>query len=104
MEKSNKSVNSGHLLFPAAIAGAVFGGLLTLFFLALLNGGTLQYLPHEEISIVQAKLDGVETNVESINTNLGIGLETKQLQIDILNQQVQELEAQIDLLHEMLQE
>ena len=67
-------------MFAAAIGGAVLGVLATLLILALINGGTLNFIRPE-------RLDVMESNVTRINENLG----AVSFNVDTVAQQVTEM-------------
>jgi hypothetical protein len=67
-------------MFFAAIGGAVLGMLATLLVLALINGGTLNFIHPERLEVMEANLARVSENVGAVSQN-----------IDIVAQQVDEV-------------
>lgn len=59
-------------MFFAAIGGAVLGMLATLLVLALVNGGTLNFIHPERLAVIEDGLTRVNENVGAVNTNLEI--------------------------------
>jgi len=57
-------------MFFAAIGGAVLGMLATLLVLALVNGGTLNFIHPERLAVLEDNLTRVNENVGAVNTNL----------------------------------
>lgn len=57
-------------MFFAAIGGAVLGMLGTLLVLALINGGTLNFIHPERLAVLEDNLTRVNENVGAVNTNL----------------------------------
>ena len=57
-------------MFFAAIGGAVLGMLATLLVLALVNGGTLNFIHPERLAVIEDNLARVNENVGAVNTNL----------------------------------
>ena len=69
-------------MFFAAIGGAVLGMLATLLVLALINGGTLNFIHPERLEVMEANLARVSENVGAVSQN-----------IDIVAQQVDEVRS-----------
>ncbi len=67
----------------AAIGGAVLGTLLTLLVLAILNGGTIQFMDRQRLTALEASLNGVDENVAAVNHN-----------VTVLSQRLESLETQ----------
>ena len=67
-------------MFFAAIGGAVLGMLATLLVLALINGGTLNFIHPERLEVMEANLARISENVGAVSQN-----------IDIVAQQVEEV-------------
>ncbi len=59
-------------MFFAAIGGAVLGMLATLLVLALVNGGTLNFIHPERLAVIEDNLARVNENVGAVNTNLEV--------------------------------
>lgn len=59
-------------MFFAAIGGAVLGMLATLLVLALVNGGTLNFIHPERLAVLEDNLTRVNENVGAVNTNLEV--------------------------------
>lgn len=69
-------------MFFAALGGAVLGMLATLLVLALINGGTLNFIHPERLEVLEANLSRVSDNVGAVSQN-----------IDIVAQQVEEVRS-----------
>lgn len=57
-------------MFFAAIGGAVLGMLATLLVLALINGGTLNFIHPERLAVIEDNLARVNENVGAVSTNV----------------------------------
>jgi hypothetical protein len=57
-------------MFFAAIGGAVLGMLATLLVLALVNGGTLNFIHPERLAVLEENLTRVNENVGAVSTNV----------------------------------
>lgn len=57
-------------MFFAAIGGAVLGMLGTLLVLALINGGTLNFIHPERLAVIEANLTRVNDNVGAVSNNV----------------------------------
>jgi hypothetical protein len=57
-------------MFFAAIGGAVLGMLATLLVLALINGGTLNFIHPERLAVLEQNLTRVNENVGAVSTNV----------------------------------
>jgi hypothetical protein len=57
-------------MFFAAIGGAVLGMLATLLILALINGGTLNFIHPERLAVLEQNLTRVNENVGAVSTNV----------------------------------
>ena len=57
-------------MFFAAIGGAVLGMLATLLILALINGGTLNFIHPERLAVIEQNLTRVNENVGAVSTNV----------------------------------
>jgi hypothetical protein len=57
-------------MFFAAIGGAVLGMLATLLVLALINGGTLNFIHPERLAVIEQNLTRVNENVGAVSTNV----------------------------------
>lgn len=57
-------------MFFAAIGGAVLGMLATLLVLALINGGTLNFIHPERLAVMEANLARVNENVGAVSQNV----------------------------------
>lgn len=57
-------------MFFAAIGGAVLGMLATLLILALINGGTLNFIHPERMAVLEQSLTRVNENVGAVSTNV----------------------------------
>lgn len=69
-------------MFFAAIGGAVLGMLATLLVLALINGGTLNFIHPERLEVLEANVARVSENVGAVSQN-----------IDVVAQQVDEVRS-----------
>ncbi len=74
----------------AAIGGAVLGTLLTLLVLAILNGGTIQFMDRERLTALEASLNGVDENVAAVNHN-----------VTVLSQRLESLESQASAIPQL---
>jgi hypothetical protein len=57
-------------MFFAAIGGAVLGMLATLLILALINGGTLNFIHPERLAVIEDNLTRVNENVGAVSINV----------------------------------
>jgi hypothetical protein len=57
-------------MFFAAIGGAVLGMLATLLILALINGGTLNFIHPERLAVIESDLSRINENVGAVSTNV----------------------------------
>lgn len=57
-------------MFFAAIGGAVLGMLATLLVLAVINGGTLNFIHPERLAVLEQSLARVNENVGAVSTNV----------------------------------
>lgn len=57
-------------MFFAAIGGAVLGMLATLLVLALINGGTLNFIHPERLAVLESNLARVNENVGTVSQNV----------------------------------
>ena len=57
-------------MFFAAIGGAVLGMLATLLILALINGGTLNFIHPERLAVLEQNLTRVNEKVGAVSTNV----------------------------------
>ena len=70
-ELEYKSASQDSLsMFFAAIGGAVLGMLATLLVLALINGGTLNFIHPERLAVLESNLTRVNENVGAVSTNV----------------------------------
>lgn len=71
-------------MFFAAIGGAVLGMLATLLVLALVNGGTLNFIHPERLAVLEENLALVNDNVGAVSAN-----------VDTVAQQVDEIRTEL---------
>lgn len=71
-------------MFFAAIGGAVLGMLATLLVLALVNGGTLNFIHPERLAVLEENLTLVNENVGAVSAN-----------VDNVAQQVEEIRTEL---------
>ncbi len=57
-------------MFFAAIGGAVLGMLATLLVLAVINGGTLNFIHPERLAVLEQSMTRINENVGAVSTNV----------------------------------
>ncbi len=73
-------------MFFAAIGGAVLGMLATLLVLALINGGTLNFIHPERLAVLESNLSRVNENVGTVSQNVTtVSDQVGQLRTDLGN-------------------
>ena len=87
-------------MFFAAIGGAVLGMLGTLLVLALVNGGTLNFIHPERLAVLEDNLTRVNENVGAVNTNL----ETVSSQVNEIRTGLSDAQSQVETAISRLEE
>jgi hypothetical protein len=87
-------------MFFAAVGGAVLGMLATLLVLALINGGTLNFVQPERLAVLETNLSRVDQNLGVVSQNL----DTVATQVTSVRNDMAGAAAQVDTALAQMQE
>lgn len=85
-------------MFFAAIGGAVLGMLATLLVLAVINGGTLNFIHPERLAVLEDSMTRVNENVGAVSQNVDtVSAQVKEIRTGLADAAVRVDQARADL-------